>query len=197
MGRRCVRAPARVKPASLPRNPGVKQERFGLAVFLMIVAVFLFDIQGAIIKHMGSSYPIQQIAVIRNVFGLVPSIIMLLLSREWHRTGRSLSVPQWKIAFGRGLVLTFAQFCLYTSFVKLEFATASALAFAGPIFITTLSIPILAPGFQVAVDRRDRWLRGYSDDRSARQRSLYTVGPVAHRRRIRLCPVQYHGASGR
>ena len=132
-----------MKPASLSRNPCVKQERFGLAVFLMILAVFLFDIQGAIIKHMGSSYPIQQIAVIRNVFGLIPSVIMLFLSREWHRTGRSLSVPQWKTAFGRGLVLTFAQFCLYTSFVKLEFATASALAFAGPIFITTLSIPIL------------------------------------------------------
>lgn len=109
----------------------------------MILAVFLFDIQGAIVKHMGSSYPIQQIAVIRNVFGLVPSVIMLFLSRDWHRTGRSLSVPQWKTAFGRGLVLTFAQFCLYTSLVKLEFATASALVFAGPLFITTLSIPFL------------------------------------------------------
>lgn len=132
-----------MKPASRSRIPGGKQERFGLAVILMILAVLLFDIQGAIIKHMGDSYPIQQIAVIRNVFGLLPSIVMLFLSRDWHRTGRSLSVPQWKTAFGRGLVLTVAQFCLYTSLVKLEFATASALAFAGPLFITTLSIPIL------------------------------------------------------
>ncbi len=137
-----------MKPESPSPKSGGKQERFGLAVFFMILAVFLFDVQGAIIKHMGNSYPIQQIAVIRNVFGLVPSIILLFLSRDWHLTGRSLTVPQWKTAFGRGLVLTFAQYCLYTSLIKLEFATASALVFAGPLFITTLSIPIL--GHQVS-----------------------------------------------
>ncbi|MEH6631746.1 MAG: DMT family transporter [Halopseudomonas aestusnigri] len=130
-------------------NSNGNQDRIGLAIFLMILAVFLFDAQGAIIKHMGSRYPVQQIAFIRNVFGLVPSIIMLYLSRDWHRTGRSLSVSQWKIAMGRGLVLTVAQFCLYTSLVKLEFATASALAFAGPFFVTTLSIPIL--GHRVSI----------------------------------------------
>lgn len=126
-----------------PGNPGEKQENFVLAVFFMVVAVFLFNAQGAIIKHMGDSYPIQQIAVIRNVFGLIPAIVILYLSREWHRGGRSFRVPQWKIAFGRGIVLTFAQFFLYTSLVRLEFATASALVFAGPLFITTLSIPVL------------------------------------------------------
>jgi len=128
---------------NIRKNP----ERLGLAIFLMILAVFLFDTQGAIIKYMGNSYPIQQIAAIRNLFGLIPSIVLLLLSRDWHRGGRSLRIPQWKIALGRGLVLTFAQICLYTSFIKLEFATASTLIFAGPLFITTLSIPIL--GHQV------------------------------------------------
>jgi len=120
-----------------------KPERLGLAIFLVILAVFMFDTQGAIIKYMGNDYPIQQIAVIRNFFGLIPSIMLLLLSKDWHQSGRSLKLPQWKTALGRGLVLTFAQFCLYTSFVKLEFATASTLVFAGPLFITTLSIPLL------------------------------------------------------
>ncbi len=132
-----------MKPAPQSAIKSGKPERLGLAILLMVFAVFLFNVQGAIIKHLGGSYPILQIAVIRNMFGLVPSIVMLFVSRDWHRTGRSLRVPQWKIAFGRGLVLTFAQFCLYTSLVKLEFATASALVFAGPLFITTFSIPVL------------------------------------------------------
>lgn len=132
-----------MEPGSLSVTSDKRTERLGLAIFLMILAVFLFDTQGAIIKHMGSRYPVQQIAVIRNLFGLVPSFIILFLSKDWHQNGRSLWVPQWKIALGRGLVLTFAQLCLYTSFIKLEFATASTLVFAGPLFITTLSIPIL------------------------------------------------------
>jgi drug/metabolite transporter (DMT)-like permease len=142
-----------MKPVTLSVDSTKKPERLSLAIFLVILAVFLFDTQGAIIKYMGNSYPIQQIAVIRNLFGLIPSIILLFLSRDWHRSGRSLSIPQWKTALGRGLVLTFAQFCLYTSFIKLEFATASTLVFAGPLFITTLSIPLL--GHQVT---KSQWI---------------------------------------
>ncbi len=130
------------QPSPTP-STGAKKERFGLAVLMMITAVFLFDVQGAFIKHMGDTYPILQIAFIRNVFGLIPPIVMLYLSRDWHRGGRSLRIIQWKPALGRGFFLTFAQFCLYTSFVKLELATASSLVFASPLFITAFSILVL------------------------------------------------------
>jgi drug/metabolite transporter (DMT)-like permease len=118
-------------------------ERFGLAIFLILLAIFLFDVQGALIKHMGDRYPVQQLAVFRNIFGLLPNLLILFLSRDWHRLGRPVWISQWKLALGRGLFVTMAQFCLYTSLTKLEFATASTLAFAGPLFVTTLSIPIL------------------------------------------------------
>ena len=39
-------------------------------------------------------------------------------------------------------VLT-AQYCFYTALTKIEFATACALGFTGPLFITALSIPLL------------------------------------------------------
>ncbi len=117
--------------------------RFGLAVFLILLAMFLFDVQGAIIKYMGDRYPVQQLAFFRNIFGLVPNVLILFLSRDWHQLGRPVWIRQWKLALGRGLFVTMAQFFFYTSLVKLEFATASTLAFAGPLFVTTLSIPIL------------------------------------------------------
>ena len=97
----------------------------------------------AIVKHLGDDYPAQQLAALRNLLGLVPTLIVLLTSREWHEQGKPVRIVQWKIAFSRGLFVAVAQFCFYTSLVHLEFATASTLAFAGPMFVTALSVPLL------------------------------------------------------
>ena len=118
-------------------------DKFGLAIFLILLAMLLFDVQAAMIKHMGDRYPVQQLAVFRNIFGILPNLIVLFLSRDWHRLGRPIWIRQWKLALGRGLFVTMAQFFFYTSLMKLEFATAATLSFAGPLFVTTLSIPVL------------------------------------------------------
>ena len=116
---------------------------FAKAIFFILLAILLFDLQGAIIKHMGDRYAVQQLATFRNIFGLIPSLIVLWLSREWHENGRSLRIRQWRLALIRGLFVAGAQFCFYLSLTKMEFATATTLAFVGPIFITILSIPLL------------------------------------------------------
>ena len=124
----------------MPNSAG---SNFSKAVFLIILAIFLFDVQGAIIKHMGDRYPVQQLAMYRNLFGLLPSILVLYLSSEWHAKGRPLVIERWRLGLMRGLFIATAQFCLYYSLVIMEFAIASTLAFAGPLFITTLSVPLL------------------------------------------------------
>lgn len=116
---------------------------FTKAVFFILLAIFLFDVQGAIIKHMGDRYPVQQLATFRNIFGLIPSFLVLLFSQEWHSKGRVLAMTQWRLGLLRGLYVAGAQFCLYLSLTKMAFATASTLAFIGPVFITLLSIPLL------------------------------------------------------
>lgn len=116
---------------------------FLLAVALILLAMFLFDVMGAIVKYMGSSYPSQQLAVFRNFFGLFPSLIVLFMAQDWHAAGRPLLIRQWKLGLARGGLVGMAQFCLYLSYTRLEFATASTLAFASPLFITLLSVPIL------------------------------------------------------
>ena len=112
-------------------------------VFLIILAIFLFDVQGAIIKYLGDQYPVQQLAMYRNLFGLLPSFLVLYLSAEWHSNGRPLIINRWKLGLLRGFFIATAQFCLYYSLTIMAFATASTLAFAGPLFITTLSVPLL------------------------------------------------------
>lgn len=116
---------------------------FSKAVFFIILAIFLFDVQGAIIKHMGSQYSVQQLATFRNIFGLIPSFVVLLASTEWHKTGRQWKIRQWPLAFVRGFYVAGAQFCFYLSIVNMELATATTLTFIGPIFITLLSVIIL------------------------------------------------------
>lgn len=120
-----------------------KNVNFAKAVLFILLAILLFDIQAAIIKHLGDRYPVQQLASFRNIFGLLPSLLVLILSQEWHNSGRPLTFRQWRLGILRGLILGVAQFCFYLGITKLAFATATTLTYIGPIFITILSIPVL------------------------------------------------------
>ncbi len=126
-------------PTALPD----KNIDFAKAVAFILLALLLFDTQAAIIKHLGDRYPVQQLATFRNIFGLLPSILVLILSQEWHRSGRKWCFLQWRFGLFRGLILGVAQYCFYFGITKLTFATATTLTYIGPIFITILSIPIL------------------------------------------------------
>ncbi len=125
------------------RTPFSRLGPFFSGAVIVLLAIFMFSIMSAIIKYLGSSYAAQQLSVFRNAFGLVPSIVILLISREWHAAGRPIVIRQWKLALLRGVFVAIAQVCLYAALVRIDFATASTLAFAGPLFITALSVPVL------------------------------------------------------
>jgi drug/metabolite transporter (DMT)-like permease len=86
---------------------------------------------------------VQQLASFRNIFGLIPSLLVLCLSRDWHARGRLLKIRQWRLGLVRGLCIAAAQFCFYLSITKMELATASTLTYISPVLITMLSVPIL------------------------------------------------------
>jgi len=116
---------------------------FMRAVVLMLVAIVLFNVMAAIIKHLGTRYPSEQLSMMRNLFGIVPSVLLLYLSRDWIRSGKRFRIRQWKLALVRGLFVTAAQYCFYLALARIDFATASTISFSGPLFVTALSIPIL------------------------------------------------------
>jgi drug/metabolite transporter (DMT)-like permease len=117
--------------------------RFLRAVIYILIAILLFDLQGVIVKFLGDRYPVQQIASFRNIFGLIPSLLVLFLSRDWHSRGKILKIRQWRLGLLRGLSIAVAQFCFYLSITKMELATAATLAYISPVLITMLSVPIL------------------------------------------------------
>jgi drug/metabolite transporter (DMT)-like permease len=134
-----------------PRHPEVLALRlptalpgaFVQATILLLIAIFMLDVMGAIVRHLGQWYPAQELSVFRNLFGLLPSLLVLYYAKKWNEAGRPVIIRQWRLALLRGFFVAFAQLCFYTSLLFLEFATAATLAFVGPLFITALSVPVL------------------------------------------------------
>ena len=124
-----------------PHAPSPGQ--FTRAVVYILVAIFLYDLQSVIVKFLGERYPVQQLASFRNLFGLIPSLMVLYFSGDWHSRGRTLRIRHWRLGLVRGLCLAAAQFCFYLSLTKMALATATTLAYITPVLITLLSIPLL------------------------------------------------------
>lgn len=134
--------------------------QFALAAAVVVAGIGCFDIMGAIIKHLSASYPTPLLSMLRNVFGFVPALVILASSRHWAETGRSFGLRQWKLALLRGGIGALAQLSFYFALRNLELATATTIAFAGPFFITALSIPVL--GQKVGVVRWSAVLVGFA-----------------------------------
>ena len=114
-----------------------------LAIASVLTGIFLLDVMGVFIRILSDTYPAEQLSAFRNLFGIVPSAILLLSMAEWHAGGRRLRIRQWRLALFRGAFVIVAQLCFYVALTRLEFATVSALAFASPMIVTALSRPVL------------------------------------------------------
>ena len=134
--------------------------RTTLAICYSLMAIALFDGMGLIIKHLSSGYTAAELSAYRNVFGLLPTLLFLWGSAEWHRRGRFLRVRQWRLAMLRGVFLTAAQLSYYMSLGLLSFATASTIAYANALFMVALAVPLL--GEKVGMMRWGAVLIGFS-----------------------------------
>ena len=113
------------------------------AIAVLLFGVFVFDLMGILVRMLGGTYPIFQISIFRNFFGVIPPIL-LLWRFDQFATLRDLNRPRFHfILLVRSVCVLTAQYCFYTALTKIEFATACALGFTGPLFITALSIPLL------------------------------------------------------
>ena len=118
----------------------------GLAILVNLAGVFLLDLMGAIIKHLSTGqggYGAAELAAWRNLFAMVPALVVLWLSADWHARGRRFRIRQWPLAWLRGGFVTMAQFMFYLSLARLEFATASTITFSMSLWIVAFSVPLL------------------------------------------------------
>jgi drug/metabolite transporter (DMT)-like permease len=120
-----------------------RADLFLRAILINLAGILLLDLMGLIIKHLSGTYGAAELSAYRNLFGMVPSLTFLWLSARWQAGGRRLRIRQWPLAWLRGGFVTLAQFLFYLSLARLEFATASTIAFSMALFITAFSVPLL------------------------------------------------------
>jgi drug/metabolite transporter (DMT)-like permease len=114
-----------------------------LAILTVLTGILLLDVMGAFIRVLSDTYPAEQLSAMRNLFGLIPTMVLLWTYSDWHARGRPLVIRQWRLALMRGAFVIGAQIGFYTALSKLEFATVSTLAFVSPMIVTALSVPVL------------------------------------------------------
>ena len=120
-------------------------------MLVLCLGITLLGIMGAIIKHLGEFYSPTLLAVARNIFGFAPVLLILIITNKTKSIFSLAGEKNMLLLIIRGVSIAVAQFCFYLALMKLEFATASTLVFAGPLFLTALSVPIL--GAKVGVWR--------------------------------------------
>ena len=113
------------------------------AIVIILSGVLAFDLMSIVVRILGGDYPILQVSTLRNLFGVIPAIAILLVGRNLSSLKLLNSKRLHYLNAIRSFSVAIAQFCFYTALTRIEFATATALCFSGPIFITILSVFIL------------------------------------------------------
>ena len=118
-----------------------------IAVLLTLSGLFFLDCMGIAIKYLRNDYPSAVLSVYRNLFGIIPCMLVLFLSSQWHAGGRKIIIKEWRLGLLRGVFVCFAQICLYTSYFYVPYALVATMEHTGPMIVSLLCIPILGEKF--------------------------------------------------
>lgn len=126
-------------PLPAPATPAADQAVRG--ILFVGVATLLFGVMDATIKWLGATYPVPQVAFFRSLFGLLPLLPMAVRSPGGLPGALRLHQPAGVL--GRSLLAPAAMLCFFGSFVLLPLAEAITIAFAAPILMAALAVPML------------------------------------------------------
>lgn len=111
-------------------------------ILLLVVGIAVFSGQDVILKLLSGGYPLSEAMTLR---GLVTAPLLLLIA---HRDGGigTLFTPGLGRMLARGVIMFLAYTAYYLGLAGLPMATAVALYFSAPLFITLLSAIVLKEG---------------------------------------------------
>lgn len=124
-------------PVTLHGAPDAGQVLRGIGC--MVLAVLVFAVMDAMIKRLAQDYGTFQIMFFRSLFALVPIGVMI----AWKGGLATLRTRRPGGHVLRSLIGAGATFCFFYSYGALPLADAYAIAFAAPLFVTALSVPML------------------------------------------------------
>ena len=108
-------------------------------IVMMLAGIAGFAVMDATIKWLTADYPVPQVVALRSWFGL-PILIMLAL-REGGLPALKTQRPM--VHIGRYLLVLLLSLSFFWVLSMMKLVDAIAIAFAAPIIITALSVPLL------------------------------------------------------
>lgn len=109
-------------------------------ILLQILAMLSFTLQGGLVRYVGPRVPLGEIVFSRNLFALVPLILMLLWQRKLRtalRTGNIRAHVTRSFTNVSGMFLNFA------GLTRVPLADAIAIGYAMPLFTVVLAAMFL------------------------------------------------------
>jgi len=117
--------------------PAIPTARLG--IFCMLGGMFMISVNDMLIKTLSGDYPLHQLILMRSCVAVVLTAFMLRMEGGL----KVLRTGQAGLHLLRALLIVIANTALYAAIVVMPLATANALYFVSPLFVTLLSIPVL------------------------------------------------------
>ena len=114
-----------------------------LSVGAMILGVLFIDIYGIIIKFLGDAYSTNQVVLFRNLFAIIPLLILIFYTNENLKIFKKITKKFIILCFVRGQCFLFMNVFYFIAINNMDFATASTLTFSATFFIVILSVLFL------------------------------------------------------
>ena len=110
-----------------------------LGIICMISGMLLISVNDMLIKSLSGEYPLHQLIFLRSAVGVFFTLFLLKMEGGFVllKTGK----PGLHLL--RAFLIVFANTTLYAAIAAMPLATANALYFVSPLFVTLLSIPVL------------------------------------------------------
>ena len=123
-------------------------ERIGLGIALALAGLFCMAVMDVCAKVLGADYAISQVVLLRNGIG---AVLVLLFVAATSGGLASLKPRRPGLLLLRSCGNIGAAYLFFSGLRYLPLADAFAIAFAAPLFVTALSVPML--GEQVGLRR--------------------------------------------
>lgn len=127
---------------------------------MLLLGIIFLDVMSVIIRVLLPRYAVLELSAYRNVIGVLPAFAMMWWTGEFKLDPKHLWIRQWKLAFGRGIMVTIAQVSWYAALGTSAFALVAALGYTMSLFVVLMSIPIL--GERVGIWRSIAVLLGFA-----------------------------------
>ena len=121
-------------------HSGKGADRIGLGIACAVAGLFGMSAMDTCAKLLGEGYAISQVILGRNAVGVLAVLTFVMISSQ----GLAMLRPRRPgLLILRTVASLGAGFLFFTSLRYLPLADAFAIAFASPLFITALSVPLL------------------------------------------------------